>query len=57
MCKNFFVKPGNFFCRKLENDRMSFLDQCNFETVGFESGFIPKIFKGDVFGLLGNSFG
>ena len=42
MCRNFFVKPGNFFLQKVE---------------GFEGGLFQKLFKGYIFCLLGNSFG
>jgi hypothetical protein len=32
LCRKFFVKPGNFFLQKFENDIMSFSSQCNVEA-------------------------
>ena len=65
--ETFFSKPGNCFCRKLKNDRMSFLDHCNVGTASrlgfscskvarFKGGLFQKLFKGYIF-FHGNSFG
>ena len=71
MCRSFIVEPETFFCRSLKNGRMSFLDQCNVETVsrlgfqglscskvaGFEGGSFQKLFKGYIFCFLGHLVG
>ena len=42
MCRNFFVKPGNFFLQKF---------------AGFEGGLFQKLFKGYIFCFLGHLVG
>ena len=68
----FLSSRETFFCRKLKNDIMSFLDQCNVETTvsplglqglscskvtGFEGGLFQTLFKGHIFCFLVISFG
>ena len=69
--KSFLSSLETFFCRNLKNVRMSFLGQCNVETVsppgfqvlscskvaGFEGGLFQKLFKGYIFCFLGHLVG
>ena len=70
--RNFFGQAWKlFFCRNLENVKMSFLGRCNVETVscrgfsglscskvaGFEGGLFQKHFKGYIFCFLGHLVG
>ena len=71
-CRKFLLSSlETFFCRNLKNVGMSFLSQCNVDTVsrsgfqglscskvaGFEGGFFQKLFKGYIFCLLGHFVG